>query len=257
LNPVAIVQARLGSSRLPGKVLLPLAGKPVLFHVVDRLRRVADLAEVVVATTDQPGDEPLRAYLQNENIPFFAGNETDVLDRYYRAAQEFRAGPVVRVTSDCPLIDPEIVQRAISLYARSEGRLQYVGFDPSFPDGLDVEVFAFDALETAWREAKLPSEREHVTPFIHQHPDRFPQDKIRHTEDLSAQRWTVDEPRDYELVKRVFEALYAPGRPFGMDDVLAFLSRNADVGSLNAGIVRNEGYLKSLKEDATVTRKRS
>jgi spore coat polysaccharide biosynthesis protein SpsF len=251
VNPVAIVQARLGSTRLPGKVLLPLAGKPLLFHVVDRLRQTPGLAGVVVATTDQPGDTPLREFLRAEEIPFFTGNEQDVLDRYYRAAEQFAADPIVRVTADCPLIDPNIVGRALRLYLEGEGRLQYIGFDgKSFPDGLDVEVVSRAALAAAGRAAILPAEREHVTPFIWKQPYRFPQDKVTNDRDLSTQRWTVDEPADYELVKRIYDALYRPGRAFGMQAVLDFLSGHADLLALNAGIIRNAGYLKSLEEDA-------
>lgn len=249
MRAVAIVQARLGSTRLPGKVLLPLADRPVLFHVVDRLRAVPTLADVAVATTDRPADERIRTWCREEGIPCFAGSEDDVLDRYYRAALKFGADPVVRVTADCPLIDPEIVGRALNLYASGQGRLLYVGFDNSFPDGLDVEVIALAALQTAWREAHLVSEREHVTPFIWKHPERFPQDRIRNYRDLSDQRWTVDEPEDYQLIQSIYAALYQPGRPFGMAEVLDFLSAHPDLRSLNRGIVRNEGYLKSVRQD--------
>jgi len=249
MPPIAIVQARVGSTRLPGKVLLPLAGKPVLFHVVNRLRRVAALAEVAVATTDRPTDDLIRAFCQEEGVKCFSGSEDDVLDRYYHAARRFGADPVVRITSDCPLIDPLIVGRALGLFAAAHGELAYVGFDGSFPDGLDVEVVARAALETAWREARLPSEREHVTPFIWKQPERFPQDRIRNDTDLSDQRWTVDEPEDYALLQAIFEALYQPGRPFGMAEVLSFLNANPDLRRINQGVGRNEGYAKSLRED--------
>jgi spore coat polysaccharide biosynthesis protein SpsF len=249
MPPVAIVQARVGSTRLPGKVLLPLAGKPVLFHVVDRLRRVKALAEVVVATTDLPADDPIRSLCRDEGIRCFSGSENDVLDRYVQAARRFGADPVVRITSDCPLIDPAIVGRALDLFVSAHGELAYVGFDGSFPDGLDVEVVARVALETAWREAQLSSEREHVTPFIWKQPKRFPQDRIRNDTDLSDQRWTVDEPEDYALLQAIFEALYEPGRPFGMAEVLSFLNSNPGLRRINQGIGRNEGYAKSLRED--------
>lgn len=249
MRPVAIVQARLGSTRLPGKALLPLVGRPILYHVVARLRHVPALAQVVVATTDRPDDEPIRAFCRDEGILVFAGSEEDVLDRYVQAAGRFDADPVVRVTADCPLIDPGVVSRAVAMYTEADGALAYVGFDTSFPDGLDVEVIALSALETAWREARLPSEREHVTPFIWKQPQRFPQDRIRNDTDLSDQRWTVDEPEDYRLIEAIYGALYHPQRPFAMAKVLDFLKAHPDLRRVNQGIVRNEGYLKSVRED--------
>ena len=230
-------------------MLLPLAGKPVLHHVIDRLRRVVTLADVVVATTDCPGDEPLRAYCRAEGIPYVAGSEDDVLDRYVQTARRFDADPIVRVTADCPLLDPAIVARAVDQFERAGGRLLYVGFDTSFPDGLDVEVIAREALETAWREARLPSEREHVTPFIWKQPDRFPQDRVRYHEDLSGERWTLDQPEDYEFLRAIYDALHRSGRSFGMQEVLQLLAEHPELAALNAGIVRNDGYLKSVRED--------
>ncbi len=229
----------------------------MLWHVVDRLRRVEGLRDVVVATTDRPEDDALRAFCRERTIRCFSGSENDVLDRYYRAAQLFGADPIVRVTADCPLIDSGVVGQALELCRRRAGEVVYIGFDPSYPDGLDVEVIALGALEQAWREAKLASEREHVTPFIWKQADRFPQDRMRHHEDLSAQRWTVDRPEDYQLVQRIYHALYQPGHPFGMDEVLAFLREHPELQRLNAGITRNEGYLKSVREDHALTGKKS
>jgi glutamate-1-semialdehyde aminotransferase/spore coat polysaccharide biosynthesis protein SpsF (cytidylyltransferase family) len=249
VRPVAIVQARMGSTRLPGKVLLPLGDKPILFRVVERLRFVPGLADVVVATTDSPADEPIRAFCRSEGILCFSGSEDDVLDRYYHAARDFGADPIVRVTSDCPLVDPAIVGRALDMFEAGRDNIVYVGSDPRLPDGLDVEVVAFEALETAWREAKLPSEREHVTPFIWKQPERFPQDRVSSPRDLSHERWTVDRLEDYELVQAVHAALYRSGHPFGMAEILGFVEAHPELRHLNEGIVRNEGYLKSVGGD--------
>jgi len=246
----------MASTRLPGKVLLPLGDKPVLFRVVERLRFVPGLADVVVATTDSPADEPIRAFCRSEGISCLWGSEDDVLDRYYSAARDLGADPIVRVTADCPFVDPAIVRRALDIFEAGGGNIVYVGFDRRFPDGLDVEVVAFDALEIAWREAKLPSEREHVTPFIWKQPKRFPQDRVSSDSDLSAERWTVDRPEDYELAQAVHAALYRPGHPFGMAEILGLLDVHPGLRHLNQGVVRDEGYLKSVGGDPAPRRRR-
>ncbi len=207
MRPIAIVQAHIGSTRLPGKVMLPLGDRPILVRVVERLRYVEALADVVVATGDLAANDPIRALCETEGITCFSGSEDDVLDRYYQAARQVRADPVLRVTSDCPLVDPAIVARALDLFEASQPEIVYLGFDPSFPEGLDVEVMTFATLETAWREARLPSEREHVSPYIWKQPDRFPQDRIRNGTVLSHEHWSVDYPRDYEFVKAIYAAL--------------------------------------------------
>lgn len=249
MRPIAIVQARMGSTRLPGKVLLPLGDKPILARVVERLRYVEGLTDVVVATGDLPANDPIRALCQAEGISCFSGSEDDVLDRYYRAAQQFGADPVLRVTSDCPLTDPAVVGQALELFEARRDEIVYVGFDSSFPEGLDIEVIAFSALESAWREARLRSDREHVTPFIWKQPERFPQDRIRNGTTPSGEHWSVDRPQDYELAKAIHSALYRPGPPFGMVEILSLLDAHPELRHLNAGIDPNEGYLKSISED--------
>jgi spore coat polysaccharide biosynthesis protein SpsF len=249
LNPVAIVQARMGSTRLPGKVLLPLGDKPILFRVVERLRFVAALADVVVATGDLAANDPIRELCDVEGIPCFTGSEDDVLDRYYRAAVAFRADPILRITSDCPLVDPAIVGRALELFNARADDIVYVGFDQSFPEGLDVEVIAFEALETAWREAQVRSDREHVTPFIWRQPERFAQDRITNGADVSHEHWSVDRAPDYEFVNAIFAALYPLGPSFGMQDVVTFLDGEPELRQLTAGTVRQEGYIKSIRND--------
>ena len=252
VRPIAIVQAHIGSSRLPGKVMLPLGGEPILVRVVERLRFVEALADVVVATGDLSENDPIRALCAAEGITCFSGSEDDVLDRYYRAALHFHADPVLRVSSDCPLVDPVIVGRALDLFEAGRPEIAYLGFDRSFPEGLDVEVIALEALETAWREARMPSEREHVTPFIWKQPDRFPQDRIRNGDTVSHEHWSVDHPQDYSFVKAIYAALYRPGSPFGMDETMAFLDAHPEIRQLTAGAVRQEGYLTSIRAEQTV-----
>jgi spore coat polysaccharide biosynthesis protein SpsF len=243
----------MGSTRLPGKVLLPLGDKPILVRVVERLRFVDELVDVIVATGDSPANDSIRALCAEEGITCFSGSEDDVLDRYYQAALLSGADPVLRVSSDCPLVDPAIVRRALEMYESKRADIVYLGFDKSFPEGLDVEVFAFAALEKAWRDATLGSDREHVTPYIWRQPDLFPQDLLRNGSTVSAEHWSVDREHDYELTKAIYEALYQPGIPFDMAGIMAFLEAHPELRALTAGSIRQEGYLKSLREDQPAT----
>ena len=246
----AIVQARMGSSRLPGKTLMDVAGRPLLGHLVDRARRIPGLDAVVIATTDRPADRAILNFAAAEGVPVYAGSEDDVLDRFHQAAERFGVAVVVRVTPDCPLLDPDVAGLVLRHFLDAGGRLDYASNTqpPTFPDGQDTEVFSAAALARAWREARLPSEREHVTPYIWKHPDRFRLANVRHAEDLSALRWTVDEAADLEFVRTVYARLGA-GRVFGMDDVLALLRREPALLEINRSLTRNEGYARSLRAD--------
>ncbi|MDE3019863.1 MAG: glycosyltransferase family protein [Nitrospirota bacterium] len=253
MTVTAIIQARMGSSRLPGKVLAPILGQPMLWHMLQRLKHAARLGQILVATTDKPEDRPITELAASLGIASFTGSEQDVLDRYYRAARTVNADPIVRLTADCPLIDPHLVDQVVEEFVAH--RCDHAALAGTYPDGLDTEIVTFEALSTAWREAVLPSEREHVTPFIWTRPERFRLRQIRSTEDYSVHRWTVDDPRDLELVRAIFGELYQEGRLFFMRDVLSLLARRPDLAAINRGITRNEGYRKSLQEDAAwVTR---
>ncbi len=244
----AIVQARLSSTRLPGKVILPLEGKPVLWHVLNRVRCAKSLEVVVLATSASPEDVPLKAIADEFGIPTFFGSLNDLLSRYYHAALQYGVDPIVRVTADCPMIDPEIIDEVVRHFF--DGNYDYFGLSGSFPDGLDTTVYSFKALQAAFNEARLPSEREHVgAGFFERNSERF---KIGGYEKFSGKahyRWTIDEAEDYEFLKVVFKALYAEGRPFSYRDVFDYLKRYPETQKINAHIVRNEGYLKSLRED--------
>ncbi len=250
-NPVAIVQARMGSTRLPGKVLLPLAGRPVLDHVVSRLGYCTTLAETVVATTIEVMDDPIAEWCISNGVPCFRGSVYDVLDRYYQAATNYRGDPVVRITADCPAIDPTVVDEVVSGFL--EGDFDLYGLEGEFPDGLDCTVFAFSALALAWREAKLKSEREHVGPYIINHPEKFKIGGLNKFHGLAHHRWTLDEPRDYEFLKVIFDRLYREGQPFLASDVLTLLNMEPSLMNINSGILRNEGYAKSLAEDSEIS----
>ncbi|MDT7041853.1 glycosyltransferase family protein [Candidatus Nitronereus thalassa] len=249
-RPVAIVQARMGSTRLPGKVMRLLIGKPVLWHVVDRLRFCKQLGSIVVATTTAPEDDAIEEWCFAHWVRCFRGSENDVLDRYYQAASFYQASSVLRITADCPAIDPEVVDELIEEFEKHT--YDICGLSGSFPDGLDCEVMDFCSLERAWKEAELASEREHVTPYLHAHPELFRAGKFERFFNLAHHRWTLDEEADLRFLERVFHRLYQEDRPFVASDVLALLEREPELMSINQGIVRNEGYLRSLEADHRV-----
>ncbi len=244
---VAIIQARMSSSRLPGKVLMSLANKPVLAHVVERLSYCKMIEKIVVATTDEISDDPVSDYCANNNIDCYRGSLEDVLDRYYQAAKIYHANPIVRITGDCPAIDPVVVDAVITGYL--SGEYDLYGLGGEFPDGLDCTVFSFSAIERAWKEARLKSEREHVGPYIENNPHLFKNGKLELFRGLGSQRWTLDEPSDFELLSKIFNKLYRPDSPFLTHQILQFIKDNPELLAINAQIVRNEGYLKSLQED--------
>jgi spore coat polysaccharide biosynthesis protein SpsF len=235
MRRVAIIQARMGSTRLPGKVLKDICGETMLARVVARARRAATLDEVVVATTTLPEDEAVAREAARLGAPAFRGDEQDVLDRYWRAAQEFRADVVVRITSDCPLIDREVVDKVGDVFAGASADYASNNMPPSYPRGLDVEVFTAAALARAWHEADKPYERVHVTPYIYQHPELFHLLPVVSAEDLSRQRWTVDTPEDLAFVRAVYERL-GNSDLFSWRDVLALLAEEPGLAELNAHV---------------------
>jgi spore coat polysaccharide biosynthesis protein SpsF len=250
MRTIAILQARTASTRLPGKVMAELLGRPLLARVIERAQAIRGIDQIVVATTIAERDRPLLDLAKSSGAEAFAGSENDVLDRYYQAAQAFDAETLVRLTADCPLLDPAVSERVLVRFRQGDVDYACNTLPPTFPDGLDTEVFSFAALEQAWQKAKLVSEREHVTPYIWKNPAKFRQANVANDVDLSALRWTVDEPQDLEFVQAVYSHLHhedAP--PFGMADVLALLERQPDLCNINVGIARNEGLAKSLRED--------
>lgn len=247
---IAVLQARMSSTRLPGKVLLRTCGKPLLQHQVERARRAKRLDALVVATSTDASDDALQTLCESIGIPCHRGSLDDVLDRFMGAARPLSPAYVVRLTGDCPLIDPHVVDRVIETAQQPGVDYASNALNPTYPDGLDVECMRFEVLEQAAREARKPSEREHVTPFIHTQPQRFALRQVQHSTDLSHLRWTVDEPADFVFVSQVFEHLHAANPAFGMDDVLAFERRHPEIARLNRGLRRNEGYERSLRKDA-------
>ena len=208
---------------------------------------------VAVATTDRPTDDVLAEFCTRIGAPCFRGSEEDVLDRYWRAAATFRADVIVRLTADCPLLDSKVINEVVGQYRT--GSYDYVSnsVQRTYPDGLDTEVFHRGALERAWREAQLRSEREHVTPYIWKHPELFRLGVVGNDCDLSALRWTVDEPEDLEFVTAVYRH-FGPRVDFGLKEILGYLDEHSELKDLNARFECNEGYEKSLREDGITAR---
>jgi glutamate-1-semialdehyde aminotransferase/spore coat polysaccharide biosynthesis protein SpsF (cytidylyltransferase family) len=246
---VAIVQARMGSSRLPGKSMADIEGKPMLLRVVDRVKRASLVDRVVVATSRQPADDAIEEMCRANAIQCYRGSENDVLDRFYHAARGERAVKVVRITADCPLIDPEVIDQVVRRFQR--GDLDYASnaMVRSYPDGLDTEVFSFAALERAWHEASKTSEREHVTPYLRSEKFRTANVENHSTCLYQHYRWTVDEAEDLEFIRAVYGS-FRDKLSFGMNDVLALLQQNPGLEKMNSEIVSNRGYYKSLYEEA-------
>ena len=253
---LALLQARCSSSRLPGKVLKPILGQPMLARHIERLRRSRHISPLVVATSTEASDDPLAALCATLDIQCRRGSLNDVLDRFYQAAAPFKPDHLIRLTGDCPLADPEVIDACIEFHLAGDFDYTTNALQPSFPDGLDVEVFRFSALTQAWQEATLPSDREHVTPFIYRHAERYRIGHYKQAEDLSWLRWTVDQPADFAMVEKVYEALYPNQPAFTTRDIVRWLATHPEVAGLNANIGRNEGYLKSLASDPTPTDQR-
>ena len=247
---VAIIQARMGSTRFPGKMLKLLGDKPLIWQVVHRVQQATLVDKVVLATSINKNNKPLVQEVQSYGVDCFVGDENDVLDRFYQCAKKFKASTIVRVTGDCPFIDPEVIDAVISLFKKNA--LDYASnvLPPTYPDGLDVEVFSFAALEKAWKEAKLQSEREHVTPYIWKNETIFKRMTHKNKEDLSSIRLTVDEEKDLVLVNTIIQKIGKPD--FLLKDIMKVIRENPAFLKINKDIERNEGYQKSLHEDHMV-----
>lgn len=246
---LAVIQARASSSRLPAKVLQPILGRPMLSRQLERLRRCRRIDKLLVATSGDSSDQPIVDLCAAESVACFRGSLNDVLDRFYRAAKPFLPEHVVRLTGDCPLADPDLIDRVIEFHLQGGYDFVSNAIEPTFPDGLDAAVFRLQLLEQAWREAKLPSEREHVTPFMRRHPERYKIGSYKGSPDRSGLRWTVDEPADLAFVTAVYERLY-PGKPdFGSEDIYRLLDQEPGLLRLNDGIRRNEGLQRSRQQD--------
>ena len=242
MRMITINQARMTSTRLPGKVLKEVLGKPLLEYQIERLHQVRLADELVIATTTNDTDQPIVDLCEHLGVKYYRGSEEDVLSRYYEAATYFRADAVVRVTSDCPLIDPGVVDQVIGLYIRNHDKYDYVSntLQRTYPRGLDTEVLSMAALEKAHKEAREQPEREHVTLYIYRRPEQFQLANYSCAEDYSQYRWTVDTPEDYELIKLILQELYPVNNRFTWLDVLDLLSKYPEWVNINAGVKQKE-----------------
>jgi spore coat polysaccharide biosynthesis protein SpsF len=236
---VAIIQARMSSSRLPGKVLKDIAGTPMLVHVVERVRQVKGIDQVVVATTTDGSDDALEALCLEKGYSCYRGSLHDVLDRYYQAARQFQADVIIRLTADCPLLDVEVVEKTLNAFLESHVDFAANRLPPPFkrtyPIGLDTEVCTFEALERAWKEASEKFEREHVMPYLYQQEGRFKILRVENDEDYGHWRLTVDTPEDLSLVRAVFD--HFGSQAFKWMDVIRFLEGHPEIARINADVV--------------------
>jgi len=246
---IGLIQVRMGSTRLPGKALRQIAGQPMLWHVIHRVRAAQRLDGVCVATSVNPLDDPIEKLACAESLPVYRGSETDVLDRLYQAARWLKATAVVRVTGDCPLVDPALIDRLVEFHLQNADKYDCVSnvHPPTFPDGLDLELIPFTTLQAAWKETKDAFDREWAMRYIFENPRRFRVGNLANAEDLSALRWTVDHEEDIIFMEEIFSRLGRGGRIFHMEEVLELLEREPALGQINAMHGRNEAYHAALR----------
>ncbi|MEQ9335480.1 glycosyltransferase family protein [Thalassobaculum sp.] len=242
MTVAAVVQARMTSTRLPGKVLLRAAGREMLAHQIDRVRRAGTVDAICIATTVNAEDDPVAALAQREGVAVFRGSEHDVLDRFARAAGHVGAEVAVRLTGDCPLTDPALIDAVVGVFRSATPPVDYASnsFPRTWPVGLDVEVASMAALRVAAAEADDPYDREHVMPFLYRQPQRFRTAGYPAPSDLSGYRWTLDEASDYTLIRTILEALLPANPAFGWHDVIALLEAHPEWRSLNAGVAQKQ-----------------
>lgn len=240
---VIIIQARMESTRLPGKVLRNVLGKPLLSYLLERVLRVNNAELVVVATTEKEEDDKIFQFCRENGVSVFRGDEEDVLERYLQTAKFYQADTIVRITADCPLIDPCVIENVIQYYLENE--FDYVGntLSLTFPRGMDTEVFSREALETAALQAKEKSEREHVTLFMYKHPEMFKLANVPYKINKSEYRLTVDTEEDFQLIKLILQKLYPINPEFSLEDIIKMLDANPELPQMNTNVVQ-----KSIEE---------
>ena len=234
----AIIQARITSTRLPGKVLIDIEDKPIVWHVINRLKFSKKLTDIILAIPDTKENDILEKFSKDNQINYFRGSEEDVLSRYYEAAKKFKVDVIIRITADCPLIDPEIIDKVIEKHLNSGADYTSNLIKRTFPKGLDIEVFNFSALEKSFQETKERADREHVTLYIREQPREFKRVNIENDEDISFMRWTVDEKEDLEFVRAVYKKLYQGGKIFLTKEIIELLEKEPQLLEINKNIKR-------------------
>ena len=244
----AIIQARMTSSRLPGKVLLPIKGRPIIDYLFAQLRHVRQFDKIVLATTVNKEDDPLVDYAENIKIDYFRGSEHDVLERYYQVAVKFGFQHIMRITGDCPLIDPQICEKVIETYFLEETEFVHTG--STFAEGLDCEIFSFNALKEAHFNAELELEREHATLYLHHHATHYKKISLENDSDDSKYRFTLDQPEDFQVISEIIGKIYLKEfEYYTAKKVKTFLDQHPKVFNLNSHIIRNEGLEISIKNE--------
>ncbi len=241
---LAIIQARMGSTRLPGKVMLKLQDKTVLEHVIIRLKQAKLIDEIIVATTTNSSDDPIIEEMNRLNIKTFRGSEENVLSRYYYAAKENEADVIIRITSDCPLIDPKVIDEMINEYKEliQSDSVDYLSntIERTYPRGLDAEIMSFKVLEETFLNAKEDFEKEHVTPYIYQNPDKFKRVDFLNDIDYSEHRWTLDTPEDLELITQIYNEIYKGEHNFYLKDIIKLFNEKPELIEINKEIIQKE-----------------
>ena len=240
----AIIQARMASTRLPGKILKNLGPKSLLEHIIERLTYSKYISKIVVATTINPKDDEVVDWLEAKQVLYFRGSESDVLNRYYESARFHGARHIARITSDDPFKDPTIIDAVAELYFNDKLDFAYNNKPPSFAEGLDTEIFSFDAISQANSNAVDPFEREHVTQHFYRNPDRFTQKNLLSQKDFSHLRWTIDTQEDFNMADEVYRNLYTPGKIFYADDILKLLQEKPEIAFINSEVKRSTMYKK-------------
>ena len=246
-----IIEARTGSSRLRNKVVAEIEGKPMIFYVIDRVKQIKSVEQIILATTQEKNDKILIEIAKQNSIGIFAGDSMDVLNRDYQCALQNNADPIIRITGDCPLIDPDIVGEMLEFYLKNNYDYISNRINPKYPDGLDVEIYSFKTLQMVEQNAKLSSERVLVTTYITKNPKIFKIFSYTNDENLSHFRWCLDEESDYKMLQKIFQE-FEPNNLFSTKDILELLEKKPDISKINYGITTNQGYINSLKKDKKI-----
>lgn len=240
----AIIQARTGSSRLPNKVFKILCGKPLIWHIVNRLRFSQRIEKVILATTQNQSDDILESWALENGIDCFRGDENNVLDRYYQTASLYSVDTIVRITADDPFKDPIIIDEVIKMFEENSLDFAYNNNPPTFPEGLDTEVFSFIALKHAWLNSIDSFEKEHVTQYFYRNPSLFKQLCLKNNIDISYLRWTIDTQLDWDMAEIIYSKLYYTNEMFNMSDILSLLEKEPDIAKINSNVKRSTMYNK-------------
>ncbi|WNS75211.1 glycosyltransferase family protein [Bacillus sp. DTU_2020_1000418_1_SI_GHA_SEK_038] len=238
MKVAAIIQARMGSTRLPGKILKTVKGKPLLKYQIERVKQAKAIDQIIIATTTKESEQPIVDLCEKMGINYYRGSEEDVLSRYYEAAQKFDVDVIVRLTSDCPIIDPKVIDKVVNKYVNNQSSFDYVSntLERTYPRGLDTEVFSFEALNKAYHEAVLTRDKEHVTAYFYTNPHLFKLQGLKNEKDYGNYRWTVDTEEDFELIRLILGELYNPNKTFHLEDVIKLLNDYPEWNEINAHI---------------------